>query len=47
MRYDPSLKYVLVGHLGNINLFIMNQRELFSEEETMWIVDRLIDHVTI
>ena len=46
MRYDPRFKYVLVRNLGNINSFIMNQKELFSEKETRRVVDRLKNHVT-
>ena len=46
MRYDPNFKYVLVRRLGNINSFIMGQREVFSEKETKRVVDRLKNHVT-
>ena len=46
MVYDRSFKHVLVRRLGNINSFIMNQRELFSEKEAERVVDRLKNHVT-
>ena len=46
MGYDLNFKFVLVRHLANINSFIVNQRELFSEKETQRVVDRLKDHVT-
>ena len=46
MRYDPNFKFVLVRHLGNINSFITNQREVFSEKEAQRIVGRLKGNVT-
>lgn len=46
MRYDPGFKYVLVRHLGNVNSFILSQREVFSEREVSRVVGRLKNHVT-
>ena len=45
MRYDPRFKYVMVKYLRNINSFIVNQREVFSEKEVERVVGRIKDHV--
>ena len=45
MRYDSRFKYVMVKYLRNINSFIVNQREVFSEKEVERVVGRIKNHV--
>lgn len=46
MRYDPNFKHVLVRRLGDINSFIIGQREVFSEKEAQRVVGRIRHRVT-
>jgi len=41
MDYDYDYKFVNVKNLNNINYFIENRRDQFSEKGTKRIVDRL------
>jgi len=41
MDYDYDYKFVNVKNLNNINYFIENKREQFSEKEVKRVVDRL------
>lgn len=41
MEYDYDYKFVNVKNLNNINYFIENKREQFSEKEVKRVVDRL------
>ncbi len=46
MRYDSRYKYVNVKDLNNINYFIENRYEQFSEKEVKRVVGRIKGHVT-
>jgi len=46
MQYDPAYKFVNVKNLDNINTFIQNRNEVFSDKEVERVVDRIEDHVT-
>jgi len=41
IKYDPSYKYVSVTSLNEINRFIENRQERFSEKEVQRLVDRI------
>jgi len=43
MRYDPRYKFVSVTDLNEINSFIENRQERFSDEEVKRLVDRIED----
>ena len=45
MQYDPAYKAVYVKDLNNINYFIQNRDEQFSDEEVKRVIDRLIWYV--
>jgi len=42
MQYDPAYKAVFVKDMNNINYFIQNRDEQFSDEEVKRVIDRLI-----
>lgn len=46
MQYNPSYKFVNVKDLRNINHFIENRYEQFSEKDVKRIVGRIKNHVT-
>jgi uncharacterized protein YfkK (UPF0435 family) len=41
MEYDPDYKSVYVTDLENINHFIQNRREQFSDKDVERIIDRM------
>ena len=41
MEYDPDYKFVYAKDLKNINYFIQNRNEQFSDKEVQRIIDRL------
>jgi len=46
MQFDPKYKFVSVSDLDEINSFLQNRKEEFSEKEVKRIVGRLKSHVT-
>ena len=46
IKYDPGYKYVSVSNLNEINHFIENRQERFSEKDVERIVNRIKDYVT-
>jgi len=41
MQYDPDYKFVNVKDLNNINYFIQNRYEQFSDKEVERLVNRI------
>ncbi len=46
MKYDPKYKFVSVINLDDINSFLQNRKEEFSDKEVKRVVSRIKDNVT-